>query len=223
MQMTETGMTIVRVADLVWKDRVNLDNWPSRSGMYYDNPDLGLCIRLVEYPVGAVEPRHVHPGSHAATLLRGRALVEGLTLGPLDVVLGPSNEPHGPLTYPEGVKIFSAFLGSYFHNEVDTPSTETNFRLIQQADIPWEKRSTDRGEVKTLVDRGLGPMLVEVLRFPRHEKIKPTFLAAIVVDGEAEIGGETLGTWDFFHADDKANRGEVYFPHDATLIAITMR
>jgi hypothetical protein len=33
-------MNIVRVATIPWEDRVNVDNWPSRAGMYYNNPDL---------------------------------------------------------------------------------------------------------------------------------------------------------------------------------------
>ena len=44
--MSSSAMTIVRVKEIPWEDRVNVDNWPSRAGMYYDNRDLELCIRL---------------------------------------------------------------------------------------------------------------------------------------------------------------------------------
>ena len=96
-------MKIVRFDTIPWEDRMNVDNWPSKAGTYYTNDETELCIRLIDYPFGSVEPRHVHAGCHATTVLKNRAIVDGLTLGPLDVVIGPSNEPHGPLEYPEAV------------------------------------------------------------------------------------------------------------------------
>lgn len=219
--MNASGLTIVRLADIPWEDRINVDNWPSKAGMYYDNRDLELCIRLIDYPVGSIEPRHVHAGMHGTTVLKGRAIVDGLTLGPLDVILGPSNEPHGPLDYPDGCKLLSAFQGSYFHSEVEKLSTEKHYRLIQQGELPWQK--TDGGEVKTLVDRGLGKMLIETYRFPAGAEIKPRFLAALVVDGAPKVGGETLGTWDFVYRDAEKVPGTIAFPNGGTLLAVTMR
>lgn len=40
------GFEIVRVADIPWEDRRNVDNWPSRAGMYCDDKPNQLCIRL---------------------------------------------------------------------------------------------------------------------------------------------------------------------------------
>lgn len=221
--MSQSGMTVVRVADIEWEDRINVDNWPSRAGMYYDNRDLDLCIRLIDYPVGSVEPRHVHAGMHATTLLKGRAIVDGKTLGPLDVILGPSNEPHGPLDYPDGCILLSAFQGSYFHSEVETLSTEKQYRLIQHEELPFESRGRDTGAVKTLVDRGLGRLLLEAWRFAPGESIKLRFLAALVVDGAPEVDGQTLGTWDFIHANGREPAGTIAFPKGGTLLAVTMR
>ena len=221
--MSKAGMTIVRVADIPWEDRINVDNWPSKGGMYYNNPDLELCIRLIDYPLGSIEPRHIHDGKHATTVLKGKAIVDGLTLGPLDVILGPSNEPHGPLEYPEGCMLLSAFQGSYFHSEVEVLSAEKNYRLIQHGDLPWEPAASDGGEVKTLVDHGLDRMLVEAFRFAPGAVVRPTFLAALVVDGAPEIGGETLGTWDFVYGKEGEDPGTIAFPSGGTLLAITMR
>ena len=193
--MSEDGLTIVRVADIPWEDRINVDNWPSKAGMYYDNRELELCIRLIDYPVGSIEPRHVHAGMHATTVLKGKAIVDGLTLGPLDVILGPSNEPHGPLDYPEGCKLLSAFQGSYYHSEVEKLSTEKHYRLIQSGEIAFEKR--DGGEAKVLVDHGLGRMLVELFRYPAGAVAAPSWLAALVVDGAPLVNGETLGDMGF--------------------------
>lgn len=49
---------------------------------------------------------------------------------------GPSNEPHGPLRYPEGCQLFSLFHGSYYHSEVESLATEQHYRLIRSAPIP---------------------------------------------------------------------------------------
>jgi hypothetical protein len=213
------GLTIVRVADIPWEDRINVDNWPSKAGMYYDNRDLELCIRLIDYPLGSVEPRHVHAGMHATTVLKGKAIVDGLTLKPLDVILGPSNEPHGPLDYPEGCKLLSAFQGSYYHSEVETLSSEKHYRLIQSDDIAWEKR--DSGEAKVLVDRGLGRLLLELYRYPAGAVAAPSWLASLVVDGAPVVNGETLGEWDFVYRESDA--GRIDFPKGGTLLAVTMR
>jgi hypothetical protein len=153
-------------------------------------------------------------------VLRGKAIVDGLTLGPLDVILGPSNEPHGPLDYPDGCKLLSAFVGSYFHSEVEKLSTEKHYRLIQEHELPWQKK--DGGEVKTLVDHGLGNMLIEAWRFPAGAEIKPPFLAALVVDGAPKVGDATLGTWDFVYRDGEGG-GAISFPDGGTLLSVTMR
>lgn len=216
-------MNIVRVATIPWEDRVNVDNWPSRAGMYYNNPKTQLCIRLIDYGLGSTEPRHVHAGMHATTVLKGRAIVDGVTLGPLDVVLGPSNEPHGPLHYPDSCQLLSAFQGSYFHSEVEKLATEKHYRLIRHDDIAWMPEPTGAGEIKTLVDRGVGRLLVQAVRVKAGARIEPQFLAALVVEGDASVKGETLGVWDFVYADEGDERAAMTFPHGATLLTLTMR
>lgn len=215
-------MNVVRLGEIPWEDRRNVDNWPSRAGMYYDNRKTELCIRLIDYPLGSIEPRHVHAGTHATTVLKGRAIVDGLTLGPLDVVLGPSNEPHGPLNYPDGCKLLSAFQGSYHHSEVEVLSREKHYRLIQSKDIPWARHG-DGVEVKTLVDRGAGRLLVEAMRFPAGAQHAPQFLAALVVDGSTVVGSAMLGEWDFVYADEGQARSTLSFPRGGTLLTLTMR
>ena len=222
------GFEIVRVADIPWEDRRNVDNWPSRAGMYCDDKPNQLCIRLIDYPKGSTEPRHVHGGMHATTVLKHHAIVDGVTLYPLDVVLGPSNEPHGPLHYPDSCQLLSAFQGSYYHSEVEKLSTEKHYRLIQQEKLQWEKGAygSDKGVAKTLVDRGCGRLLVEALRFEPGARVAAKALAsmhsALVVTGSAEIDGVTLGEWDFMRVRD-AGHGAVHFTQGATLLAMTLR
>ena len=224
--LTKAGVQIVRVAEIAWEDRINVDNWPSRAGMYHDDKENELCIRLIDYPVGSIEPRHVHGGTHATTVLKGNAIVDGLTLGPLDVILGPANEPHGPISYPQGCKLLSAFQGSYYHSEVKQLSSKRDYRLIEQARLPWQTGSDGR-QTKTLVDHGCGRLLVEVLRFAPGFKVEahthPQMQAALVVEGSAVIEDETLGVWDFMRVPGGARHGTINFPDGAALLALTLR
>jgi hypothetical protein len=221
--VTIGGYKIAKVAEIPWEDRVNVDGWPSRAGMYYDDVENKLCMRLIDYPVGSTEPRHVHAGMHATTVLKGRTIVDGLTLGPLDVILGPSNEPHGPLHYPDGCKLFSAFQGSYFHSEVEQLSGEKHYRLIQAVQLPWQTYASGI-EVKTLVDRGLGSLLLEALRFaPGARMSRPLMLAGLVLEGEAIVDVERLGSWDFLYATPGTEHAPISFPKGATLLAVSLR
>jgi len=224
---TQAGYEIVKVAGIPWEDRKNVDGWPSRAGMYWDDRGNQLCMRLIDYPVGAIEPRHIHGGAHATTVLKGRAIIDGLTLKQLDVVLGPSNEPHGPLNYPEGCQLFSVFHGSYHHSESEQPNTEKQYRLIQSGSIAWQPGESTGCESKTLVDRGVGRLLLQARRFPQGARFeqppKLPLLAGIVVEGSAIIGSETLGAWDFFYAPAGGKHGAIAFPKGATLLTVALQ
>jgi hypothetical protein len=78
--------------------------------------------------------------------------------------------------------------------------------------------------VKTLIDHGLGRLLVELFRFePGATWQNPSVLAALVVDGAATIADESLGVWDFVYLPAGVQRGAIQFPHGATLLAMTMQ
>lgn len=228
------GIHLSRVATIPWEDRINVDNWPSQAGMYHDDRDNAFTLRLINYPFGSTEPRHVHAGSHATTVLRGKAIVDGLTLGPLDVILGPSNEPHGPLHYPEGCKLLSAFQGSYYHSEVQQLSGEPQYRLIQSAALDWHDDTARGCRVKTLVDHGLGRLLVEVGEFRAGTALalpvpRPT-QALLVIEGSVMVTAGTadpvqppLGEWDFIYLDDRGDDALFRFPEATTLLMLKLR
>lgn len=223
--LAKSGIKIVRGAEIPWEDRKNVDGWPSRAGMYYDDRENELCMRLIDYPVGSIEPRHVHAGAHATTVLKHTAIVDGLTLVPLDVIVGPSNEPHGPLDYQrDGCKLFSVFVGSYYHSEAAQLSSTKHYRLVQPGTIPWQATGTDGMEAKTLVDHGVGRLLLRALRFAPGAKLaRPLMLAALVVEGGAVIDDEQLGEWDFFYVPLGVDHAAIGFSEGATLLAVSLR
>jgi hypothetical protein len=216
------GYEIARVADIPWEDRKNVDGWPSRAGMYCNDAENNLCMRLIDYPIGSTEPRHVHGGTHATTVLKGHTIVDGVTLGPLDVILGPANEPHGPLHYPHGCQLFSAFVGSYYHSEVDELSADKHYQLVQSARIPWTGREPGF-DAKTLIDAEFVKLQVEALRATAGARLThPRILAALVVEGQAVIEDERLGVWDFFYVPRGVEHAPVSFPGGATLLTVTL-
>ena len=165
----------------------------------------------------------MHAGTHATTVLKGLTIVDALMLGPLDVILGPGNEPHGPLEYPEGCQLFSAFVGSYFHSEVEALAERKHYRLIQSAQIPWLAGENGLSS-KTLVDHGCGPVLLEALQLDAGAEItKPTMLAGLVVEGETVIDEERLGHLDFFYVCEGVEHAPLRFPRATTLLTVTVR
>jgi hypothetical protein len=78
--------------------------------------------------------------------------------------------------------------------------------------------------VKTLIDHGLGRLLLEARRYaPGREARRPTITAALVVEGGATIAEEKLGVWDFFYVNKDEQHDPVVFPGGATLLCVTMR
>lgn len=222
-----TGLHVARVADIPWEDRINVDHWPSQAGMYFHDEANGFTLRLINYPLGSTEPRHLHAGSHATTVLRGRVIVDGITLGPLDVILGPSNEPHGPLHYPDGCKLLSAFQGSYFHSEVEQLTGAPQYRLIHADSIAWREDRLRGCRVRTLVEHGLGRLLVEVLQFDAGATLAITASrpahALLVVEGAVDGLGAPLGEWDFVYVRETGTAALLRFAHATTLLALTLR
>lgn len=222
--MTETGgYTIVRKAEIPWEVRKFVDGWPCRAGMYYDDKENQITMRLIDYPVGSIEPRHVHPGAHATTVLRHHLIVDGIRLNPLDAVLGPSNEPHGPLNYRESCQLFSVFAGSYHHSEAETLNTEKHYRLIQSDQLEWKPAGAGVEE-KTMVDRGVGRVLLKAVRASPGAALEtPSIYCALVVYGGAEVGAEKLGEWDFLYAKPGAKHAPINFPDGATLLTVALQ
>ena len=91
--------------------------------------------------------------------------------------------------------------------------------------MPW--KAENGIETKTLVDRGVGPLLLRALRLRPDAELGGNtplpFYAALVVDGEVVIGSEKLGAWDFMRVTGRGARATVRFPRGATLLAASLR
>jgi hypothetical protein len=223
--LNSSGCRIVRYTDVSWEERERLPGWTNRIGAYHIDGEL--AIRLIDQPVGAHEPRHTHPGVHGTTIIEGRAIIDGVTLRPCDVLLGPSNEPHGPLEYPDGCKLLSCFQGSHDHSEATALSGGKQYRLIQSAELPWETSGADGTQMKTLLDRGAGRLRLSLLRMPGGTLPAPHpvtgLQARFILEGSVVFDGQTLAPWDLLCAPAGTALGPLSSPQGATLLVIEMR
>ena len=226
--MLKSGCHIVHHADLQWEERTHFGGQKNRAKTYWRDAENNLTMRLVDQPAKSIEPRHTHPGTHATTVLKGRARVDGLTLNPLDVILGPGNEAHGPLEYPDdaGCQLFSCFQDSNNHAAA-APSTERHYRLIQSEQLPWDAKAGGALHMKVLVDKGAGRLMLTAMRLSAGFTVpvgsRPHMQAALVVDGTAVVDGEVLNAWDFIYLASGVPHGPISFPHGATLLMVAMR
>jgi hypothetical protein len=79
-------------------------------------------------------------------------------------------------------------------------------------------------KAKTLIDRGLGRLLLELVRFDAGTEFRdPKITAAFVVDGTAAIDGESLRAHDFFYVRKAPAHEPVSFQENTTLLTVTMR
>jgi hypothetical protein len=221
------GFEMAKFAEIPWTHRVRFDGMKSRARIYTDGLDYGLRMTLVDFPVGSIEPRHVHPGTHATTVLKNRALVDGLMLKPLDVILGPGNEPHGPLEYPDGCNLLSCFQGSNDHSAVTELSKEKNYRLVLADEVAWTDSVHDGIREKTLIDRGAGRLLLQLWDCAPGMVLAPaardTLQALLVVEGSIEVADDELGEWDMLRIPPSGKHGAAHFPQGATLLVVTLR
>jgi hypothetical protein len=187
-------VTVVRFGDVPWEPRSE-DEWPCLVKRLVVDDEQDVAVRAVWYARGAVEPRHVHAGSHAAIVLVGSAVVDGRTLGPWDVIYGPGDHPHGPLAYPHGCVLFALISGGAFHTAVGPGALSPpglGPRLVAECDVPWE------GDRKLLLDdpdRGYAFALERRAPDPPAAGV----CAALVLTGRAAVEGVELGPWDLVY------------------------
>jgi quercetin dioxygenase-like cupin family protein len=225
--ITKSGCNIVHLSELPWEERTRYGDKKHRVKTYWRDADNDLTLRLVDQPANAIEPRHVHPGTHASALLKGYARADGLTLHPLDVILGAGNEPHGPLEYPDGCQLFSLFQGSDKHTDAASLSAEKKYRLIQSEQTPWDAKAGGLLHVKPLVTEGAGRLMLTAMRLSAGFTVpvgsRPHMQAALVVDGTAVVEDEVLHPWDFMYMASGVPHGPISFPNGATLLMVAMR
>ena len=225
---TVKGLRLYHVGDYEWQTRDRSSGWSSKTGVYLRDETAGLVLRLAEWPVGATEPVHTHPGTHATTVLSGRVLADGVELAPLGIILGYGNQPHGPLEFPDGAFILSALQddqGGHVHTAVDDSGIVPDNCAIPTDGIPWQPHA-EGFESKTLIDGVLDRLTISALRFPPGSSFgqaPPTgFRAMMIFEGSAVIEKERLSVWDLISFDPGVEHSLVEFPQGATLIVWTM-
>ena len=215
------GIELFRYSEYEWMSRARDSGWVSKTGVFIKDEQAGIQLRLAEWPSGAVEPMHTHPGTHATTILRGSIEVDGLRLEALDVVVGYGGVPHGPLSFPEGAFILSALqqdLGNHEHVAVE--GAEPHPCANPTTSNPWLK-GTGGGDRKILVTDVLGRLTITCHRYPSGGPVtnfEPgSFRALMLLSGSASVGVTTLEEWDLLriHSVDHA---EIEVMSGATLL-----
>ena len=79
---------------------------------------MGRIDMKVRFPIGYVEPEHLHKSWHSICILKGRMCVAGKDLRPGDYVFG-WDELHGPYEYPDGCEVFVVFMGEGIQHQWD--------------------------------------------------------------------------------------------------------
>ncbi len=109
-----------------------------------DSADGKIRNRLVSFPAGYVEPRHVHQSNHSTFLLQGRWIIEGKEVGPGGYMFGPAGVPHGPFESPEGSLVFASVTGGSGLHEYPPPAElEEKYRdhetiIVHRDDVEWK-------------------------------------------------------------------------------------
>ncbi len=220
------GFRVIRFGDVPWEPRTE-DEWPCLVKRQIIDPDTNMTARIVWYARGAVEPRHVHGGSHAAVVLVGEALVGGVSLKPWDVVYGPGNVPHGALDYPSGCMLFATLNGGALHTAVgDAPDIKDGVPAqgILEAEREWlpAGKGPDGWECEQKVmlqdpGRDYSSTLERWARGsvdPRH--VHDGTHAALILSGRAVVDGVVLGPWDLIYAPGGVAHGPIEFPEGCT-------
>lgn len=225
----DPGFKIVRFGDMAWEPRTE-DEWPCLTKRHLFDPVRNLTCRFVWYARGAVEPRHVHGGNHAAFVMLGQAKVDGKVLGPWDVMYGPGNVPHGPLDYPCGCMLFVMLKGGALHTAVgpDTAAPATAGRPagpVIESEQPWlsPKENADgwKCERKIMLDDSARDYRAMLVRW-RKGSVEPRHVhagthAEMILSGRVKVDGVTLGPWDLMYGAGGVPHGPIEFLDDVTL------
>jgi quercetin dioxygenase-like cupin family protein len=93
----------VDTAALPWEEHFNehIGRALFRKELFRDS-ETGMLIRLVRYPAGVINPRHIHPCGHGMYVLQGNLVTHRGTFPPGSFVWFPEGEimEHG--ASPEG-------------------------------------------------------------------------------------------------------------------------
>jgi anti-sigma factor ChrR (cupin superfamily) len=85
-------------------------SWACQTKVVVRDTDRQYVASLLRWPAGSTIPGHAHAGSHVGLVVAGRAVVDGHTLGPWDLLYAPGGISHGGIDFPEDcTMIFNTF------------------------------------------------------------------------------------------------------------------
>jgi len=230
--MRSGGFHITRFGDVPWERRIE-DNWPPLVKRLHRDAVLDLSMNVVWYPRGAVEPRHVHPGTHATWVIVGGATMNGETIGPSDLVFGAGGIAHGPLTYEMGCMLFSSIHGGAFHRAVggkdSLPATSGGqlsglFSYRERRAVAGPK-GIGAGNLRTWVVndrvRRYGAWLSKWSAGSKSlTHVHQGGHAGFLMSGRALVGDEDLRPWDLLYAAPDHTHGPVEFLEESVIVMI---
>ena len=88
--MPDSKLTAIDVNALPWEARYNEPTGRTlhRKEIFQD-PDTGMQVRMVRYPVGFINPWHTHPCAHGMYVLEGTLVTHEGSYGPGSFVWFP--------------------------------------------------------------------------------------------------------------------------------------
>ena len=117
--LEKSGYLIARVAEIPWEERRNVDGWPSSAGMYYNDVDNNLCMRLIDRGLGRLLLELVEfdaaqelrdPKITAAFVVDGAAAIDGESLHARDFFYVRKDMSHEAVRFPEHTTLLTVTM-----------------------------------------------------------------------------------------------------------------
>jgi len=107
--MKTDAITVIDANTLPWEERWNehLGKMLYRKN-FVEDPETGAEIRLVKYPAGVINTRHVHTCAHGMYVLEGTLITHAGSFGPGNFIWFPAGieMEHGATADTDAVVVF---------------------------------------------------------------------------------------------------------------------
>lgn len=122
--MNRAPFVAVNANEMPWEERFHekVGQAIYRKELFTD-PETGMLVRLVRYPAGVMNPRHMHPCGHGMYVLEGKLVTHKGTYGPGSFVWFPEGETmeHGASAHGDVIAVFVTNKPFEIHYEGAAP------------------------------------------------------------------------------------------------------